>query len=76
MGKNGNELLAQTGRFARIDESSLLLCRAFLSIQMKGDQLSEILEHPDDFGPVQPRGSIAQSAPKNAPFGSTIGIEI
>jgi hypothetical protein len=44
---------------------------------MKGDQLSEILEHADDFGPVHPRGSIAQSVPKKAPFGSTIGsIEI
>ena len=51
-----------------IDKSRLLLCRTFLSIQVKSDQLSEIPEHPDDLGPVQSRGPRIDGAERAEEF--------
>src|ERR1700677_3739213 len=69
VGENSDELLAQLGGFLRVQQSSVLLCRARLRIQMEGDQLGKVLEHADDFGPVQPcrvRIDCAQCAKEGA----------
>ena len=55
VGQNSDKLLAQLGRFLRVQQSGILLRCASLRIQMEGDQLGEVLEHADDFWPVQPR---------------------
>jgi len=78
VGQNSDKLLAQLGRFLRVQQSGILLRCASLRIQVEGDQLGEVLEHADDFWPVQPRRTriVAHNVPKKAPFGRMMGIEM
>src|ERR1700722_8686141 len=54
VGENSDELLTQLGSFLRVQQSCVLFRGASLRIQMEGNQLREVLEHADDFWPVQP----------------------
>jgi hypothetical protein len=71
--------LAKLCGLAFAQEDRLLLLRPVPGIEMEGDQLGEVLEHPDDFGSVEfsrPRVDGAQSVPNMLPLGSKMGIEM